>query len=101
MITYPITCINYGYALSGRTGSALVWHTHGRVFEPRLLQEVLRFVAGIYTVQYVDLREYCPWWWGRLIGSTVSDASVRSWLWSTARISPLSYVSRLLQVVDN
>ena len=36
------------------------------------------------------------------IGSTVSDAIVRSWLWSTAtRSSPLCYFSRLLQVVDN
>ena len=36
------------------------------------------------------------------IGSTVSDAIVRSWLRSTAtRSSPLSYFSRLLQVVDN
>ena len=38
----------------------------------------------------------------QLIGSTVSDAIVRSWLWSTAtRSSPLGYFSRLLQVVDN
>ena len=36
------------------------------------------------------------------IGSIVSDAIVRSWLWSTAtRSSPLGYCSRLLQVVDN
>ena len=35
------------------------------------------------------------------IGSTVSDAIVRSWLWSTAtRSSALGYFSRLLQVVD-
>ena len=34
--------------------------------------------------------------------STVSDAIVLSWLWSTAtRSSPLGYFSRLLQVVDN
>ena len=36
------------------------------------------------------------------IGSTVSDAIVRSWLWSIAtRSSPLGYFTRLLQVVDN
>ena len=36
------------------------------------------------------------------IGYTVSDAIVRSWLWSTASRSSLSgYFSRLLQVVDN
>ena len=35
-------------------------------------------------------------------GSTISDAIVRSWLWSTAtRSSPPGYFSRLLQVVDN
>ena len=34
--------------------------------------------------------------------STVSDAIVRSCLWSTATMSsPLFYLSRLLQVVDN
>ena len=38
----------------------------------------------------------------QLIGSTVSDAIVRSWLWSTAtRSSPLGYFSRLLQAVEN
>ena len=36
------------------------------------------------------------------IGSTVSDAIARSWLWLTAtRSSPLGCSSRLLQVVDN
>ena len=36
------------------------------------------------------------------IGSTISDAKVRSWLWSTAtRSSTLGYFSILLQVVDN
>ena len=36
------------------------------------------------------------------IGSTVSDAIVRSWLWLTAtRSSPLGCFSTLLQVVDN
>ena len=74
-------------ALSGRTGSALVWHTRGRVFQPRLLQQVLRFVGHVYTVQYVELRKYCPRGWGgrdQSIGSTVSDTIVRSWSWSTS-----------------
>ena len=36
------------------------------------------------------------------IGSTVSDAIVRSWLWLTAtRSSPVGCMSTLLQVVDN
>ena len=49
------------YTLSGRTGSALVWHTRGRAFEFRLVQQVLRFVIGrVNTVQYVELRGCCP-----------------------------------------
>ena len=36
------------------------------------------------------------------IGSIVSDAIARSWLWATAtRSSALGYFSKLLQVVDN
>ena len=46
--------------LSGRTGSALVWHTRGRAFQSRLVQQVLRFVGRVNTVQYVELRGYCP-----------------------------------------
>ena len=46
--------------LSGHTGSVLDWRTRGHVFAPRLLQQVLRFAAHIYTVQYVGLRWYCP-----------------------------------------
>ena len=49
-------------------------------------------------------RGYCQKGWGcdQSIRSTVSDAMVRSWLWSTAtRSSPLGYFSKLLQVVDN
>ena len=38
--------------------------------------------------------------WDQLIGSTVSDAIVRGWLWSTVtRSFPLGYFSRLLQIV--
>ena len=41
-------------------------------------------------------------WYDQSIGSTVSDAIVRSWLWLTAtRNSPSGCFSRLLQVVDN
>ena len=40
--------------------------------------------------------------WDQSIGSTVSDAMVRSWLWSTAtRSSQLGCFRRLLQVFDN
>ena len=38
----------------------------------------------------------------QLVGSTVSNAIVLNWLWSTEpRSSPLGYFSRLLQVDDN
>ena len=29
------------YTLSGCAGSALVWHTHGRAFKSRMVQQVL------------------------------------------------------------
>ena len=56
------------------------------------------------TVQYVELRgtAYEGGRGDQLIGSTVSNAIVRIWLWSTeTRSSPLGYFSRLLKVVDN
>ena len=47
------------------------------------------------SVQYVELRGYCPVLGGgrdQSIGSTVSDGIVHSWLWLTAtRSSPLGY----------
>ena len=43
-------------SLSGLTGSALAWHSQGRLFAPRLLQQVLRFVPRIYTVHCLGLR---------------------------------------------
>ena len=98
MLRFTITWV------AAKQCSALVWHTRGRVFEPRLLQQVLRFVGRVYTVQYVELREYYPWvWWSnQSIRTTVSDAIIRSWLLSTTtRSSSLGYFSRLLQVVDN
>ena len=63
---YMLQMINFTYSYSisytpsGRTGSASAWHTQGRGFAPRLLQQVLRFVARIYTVQYVELIGYFP-----------------------------------------
>ena len=50
---------NAVYTLSGRTGSALVWNTRGRMFEPRSMKQVLRFLGHVYTVQYMELRKYC------------------------------------------
>ena len=86
------------YTLSGRIRKVVASHA-----------EVARSIPGwaetapIYTIREAQ-REYCHEG-GRCdqsIGSTVSDANVRSWLWLTAtRSSPLGYFSRLLQVVDN
>ena len=47
------------HTLSGRTGSALVWRTRARVFDLRLLQQVLRRLVRVYTMQYVELKGYC------------------------------------------
>ena len=49
------------YTLSGRTGSALVWHSRGRRIP---VQQVLLFVGRVFTVQYVELRGDCPRGWG-------------------------------------
>ena len=60
-------------------------------------------IALFYNM-HEALRGYCPWGWGceESIGSTVSDAIVRSWSWLTAtRSSRLGCFSTLLQVVDN
>ena len=92
------------YTLSGRTGSALAWQFEGRTFAARWAQLVLWFAARIARCN--------TWSSGALpcvglgvrpsIGSTVSDAIARSWLWSTTtRSSPLICFSKLLQVVDN
>ena len=51
--------VNGTYTQSGRTSCVLACHTNGRVLEPRLQQQVLRFVSRINTVQYVELRGYC------------------------------------------
>ena len=49
--------------LSCLTSSALVWHTHRRVFEPRLLQQVLRFV-GVFTPAIRGAQGVLPMRWG-------------------------------------
>ena len=65
------------------------------------MQQVLRFVGRVYTVQYVELRGTAHEGGGydQSIGSTVSNAIVRSWLWSNGtRSSRLGYFGILLQV---
>ena len=74
--------------LSGRIGKVVVSHAE---------------VALIYTM-HVALRGTAHEGGGcnQSIGSIVSDAIVRSWLWLAAsKIYPLGCFSTLLQVVDN
>ena len=83
------------YILSGRAGSALVWHSRGRVFESRCskschLQAALTPCNTWSSGGTAHDGRGCD----QSIGSTVSDAIVRSWLWSNAtRSSPLDYFS--------
>ena len=54
----------------------------------------LRFVGRVKTVEYVELRGYCPWGWGVRPVKWIYRLwrYVRSWLWSSAtRSSPLGY----------
>ena len=87
------------YTPSGHTDSVLAWRSDDRSFASQWLQQVLWFLARICTVQYVELRGYCPvygWGNGQSIGSSVSDAIVRSWLWSTStESSPLGFFSSI------
>ena len=70
-------------------------HFSGHMWRHRPLKEYSVFV-GI-RVACTSFSPYILW-----IGSTTSDAIIRSLLWSTAtRSSPLGYFNRLLQVVDN
>ena len=88
--------------LSGRTGSALVWHSEGRTFAADSVQQVLWFAAqpalqcAIRGAQGLSL---C-----RVGGATsqldLPSLTPVSWLTAT-RSSPLGYFSKLLQVVDN
>ena len=71
------------YTLSGITDNALAWHSEGRVFAPYWLQQVLRVLARICTLKYEELGGidlYRMGGTGQSVGSTVSDAIVRSWL---------------------
>ena len=80
-------------------GCFACWRVQGCKIEYRLWLSC----TDLYYM-HETLRGYCPWGWGwdQSIGSTVSDAIIRCWLWSTAtRSSILGYFSRLLQVVDN
>ena len=74
------------YTLSGRMGNVVASHAEAARSSPA--EDAL-----IYTM-HEALREYCHEGGGsdQSIGSTVSGAIVRSWLWSTAtRTSPLRF----------
>ena len=84
------------YTLSGRIGKVVASQFQGRFpVEQRLHRFILCTRPSGGTAHECGKRD-------KSIESTVSDAIVRRWLWSTAsRSSPLGYFSRLLQVVDN
>ena len=93
-----ITVLSESHTLRGRTGSALAWHTNRRVFAPRLLQQVLRFVTPIYTVQYVELRGVTATQLDLPSLTLLSVAGCgRLQLWASRRATSVA----LLQVVDN
>ena len=78
-------------------------HRQGGCLDAAVARSSPAEVRLIYTM-HMALRGYCPLGWDcdQSIGSTVSDAIVRSRLWLTAtRSSPLGYFGKLLQVVDN
>ena len=84
------------HTLSGRIGKVVSSHA-------AVACSIPAEVALIYTM-HEALRGTAHEGGGcdQSIESTVSDAIVGCWLWSTASISsPLGYFSKLLQVVDN
>ena len=82
--------------LSGRIGKVVALHA-------AVARSIPAEVAPIFTMHEAlkgTLHEGGGCY--QSIGSSVSDAMVRSWLLLTAtRSSPLGYFSTLLQVVDN
>ena len=83
------------YTLSGSTGKVVASHAGIPGSSPGLTEAIYMHCA------LVALRGHCPVN-GQSIGSAVSDAIVRSWLWSTATGSyPLGYLGSILQVVAN
>ena len=75
------------YTLSGRIGKVVLSHAEG--CKVAKSNPGCGWAAPIYKMQEA-LRGYCPWGCGcdQLIGSTVFDAIVRGWLWSTATSVP-------------
>ena len=80
----------------GRKGSALVWHTRGRVFEPRLSSKSCDLEAAFRQRNTSSSESTAHEGGGcdQSIGSNVSDAILRCWLWSTTTwSSPLGCIS--------
>ena len=90
--------------LSGRTGSALIWQTRGRVFEFLCCSPSCNLQSAFTQCNICGTQGALPM---RAVGATSqldqpSDVIVHNWLWSTVtRSSPLGYFSILQQVVDN
>ena len=89
-----IVTLSGRYTLSGSTGKVVASHAEIPRSGPGLTEAIFMHCA------LVALRGYCPvkggGGKGQSIGSTVSDAIVRSWLWSTATGSrPLGYLGNI------
>ena len=84
------------YTLSGRIGKVVALHAAVARSIP------LRCTDLYYARGAQGVLPSVGWVCDQSIGSTVSDAIVRSWLWLTAtRSSPVGCFSALLKVVDN
>ena len=90
----------FSATLSGRICKVVASHAEGCKIESLLWLSCtdLYYARGAQGVLLMRVGGGCD----QSIGSTVSDAIVRSWLWSTAtRSCSLGYFSRLGEVVDN
>ena len=85
------------FTLSGRIGKVVASHAAVARSVP-----ALRFHWFILCTRLSEGTAHEGGGCDQSIGSTVSDAIVRSWLWLTeTRSSPLACFSTLLQIVDN
>ena len=81
------------YTLSGRIGKVVASHAEG-CNVARSIQAVAELHRFVLCTRRSGGTAHVAGGCDQSIGSTVSDAIVRSWLWSTAtRSSPLGYFS--------
>ena len=85
------------YTLSGRIGKVVASHAEGCNVRIPAVAELHRFIL---CTRRSGGTAHAGGGCDQSIGSTVSDAIVRSWLWSTAtRSSPLGYFSNYCKLL--